>query len=93
VLQEKEIPLSITLVNLQGKQDCKFTIGYNFSTQPKRAKFAEGWPSSVEENLERLADAGEAMDQLATLCRNCKGMIASPFPCICRPSILTPLQS
>lgn len=72
--QEREIPLTYTIVNLQGKQGCKYSVGIYWSPKPKRKKLAEGWPESVEENLERLADAGDSMDSFATLCRNCNGI-------------------
>ena len=63
----------MTIVNLQGKTDCKYVIGYYFSIKPKRAKFAQGFPTSEEENFERLKDAGEAMENVIPVCRNCGG--------------------
>lgn len=69
----------MTNVDLQGKQGCKYVIGFYYSPKPKRVKFTEGWPSDAEENLERLADAGEPMDNFATLCRNCNGTVSAPL--------------
>lgn len=67
------MPLTLTNVNLQGKTGCKYTVGFYFSPKPKRSKFAEGWPSNSDENLERLADAGRPMEVLLPLCRRCNG--------------------
>ena len=67
------MPLTLTNVNLQGKVGCKYTVGFYFSPRPKRSKFAEGWPSNPDENLERLADAGRPMEVLLPLCRRCNG--------------------
>lgn len=61
----------MTSVNLQGKGDCEYVIGYYYSPKPKRAKFAEGFPSSPEENLERLKDAGTPMQHVLPFCYNC----------------------
>ncbi|KAK5013853.1 hypothetical protein LTR16_003272 [Cryomyces antarcticus] len=69
---EKEVSLTHTIVNLQGKIDCKYVVGFYFSAKPKRAKFADGWPASPEENIERLADAGYVMDRMVPKCINCR---------------------
>lgn len=62
-----------TLVNLQGKLDCKYEVGYYFSDKPRRAILAQGWPSSSAENLERLEDAGMVMDRGIPKCGRCSG--------------------
>ena len=69
----KEQPISDmhTIVNLQGKQDLKFVVSFQWSDKPRRAKFAEGWPESKEDNLTRLAEAGFVMDGLKMKCSNC----------------------
>lgn len=71
------MPQTLTLVNLQGKAGCKYTIGYFFTDKPKRKIFATGWPESAEVNLERLADAGVPMENYVPLCRNCNGEYAT----------------
>lgn len=71
--QEKEIFVTQTLVNLQGKLDCKYEVGYYFSDKPRRAILAQGWPSSPAENLERLEDAGMVMDRGIPKCGRCSG--------------------
>lgn len=68
IAKEQEISDTHTIVNLQGVKDQKFVISYQFSNKPKRAKFAEGWPTSKEENLTRLAEAGFVMDGLVIKC-------------------------
>lgn len=75
IAQEMELPKSMSLVNLQGKAGQEFVVGYFFSAKPKRAIFATGWPSSPEENIERLGNAGVPMENFIPLCRNCDGML------------------
>lgn len=72
------MPLSLTNVDLGGKQGCKYQVGYQYSPKPRRKNFAEGWPASAEENLERLQDAGETMDNLKPVCRNCERTFIRP---------------
>ena len=76
---EKELPKTITIVNLQGKLDCKYQVAIHRRAKPKRAAWAEGWPASPEENLERLADAGAPMDRGVAKCDNCGGRLSN-FP-------------
>lgn len=77
IAKEQEISDMHTIVNLQGKQDQKFVVSFQWSNKPKRAAFAEGWPKSAEENTTRLAEAGFVMDGLKVKCRNC---ISLPSP-------------
>lgn len=72
----KEIFVTQTFVNLQGKLDCKYEVGYYFSDKPKRKSAAQGWPSSAAENLERLSDAGVTMDRGIPKCPRCNGISA-----------------
>ena len=62
-----------TLVNLQGKLDCTFEVGFFFDNKPKRPIFAKGWPKNATENLERLRDAGIVMDRGIVKCVRCNG--------------------
>ncbi|KAL9116846.1 MAG: hypothetical protein Q9187_006624, partial [Circinaria calcarea] len=71
IASEKEVTDTFTLVNFQGKQDCKYTVGYFFSDKPPRSFLKEGWPASPEENLVRLRDAGIPMDRGVPKCGNC----------------------
>ena len=62
-----------TLVNIQGKIDCAYEVGFYFSDRPQRPKAKEGWPKSTQENLERLKDAGLPMDRGIPKCGRCGG--------------------
>ena len=61
-------------MDLQGKLDRKYQVQYAFTTNPKRGKSKEGWPSSPEENLERLKDAGISVERGIPKCNNCNRM-------------------
>ncbi|PGH15290.1 hypothetical protein AJ79_02455 [Helicocarpus griseus UAMH5409] len=71
---EKEITECHSLVNLQGKLNCKYVVGYYFSEKPHRPSLQERWPASPEENLERLANAGIPLDRQIPKCSNCGQM-------------------
>lgn len=73
MLKEKEVTSTFTLMNLQGKLDCKYTVGFFYSDQPQRLALKQGWPSSLEENLERLKDAGIPVERGIPKCSNCDG--------------------
>lgn len=62
-----------TLVNLQGKLDCTFEVGFYHSDKPRRAILAQGWPSSPAENEKRLEDAGLPVDRGIPKCGRCSG--------------------
>ncbi|EME83300.1 uncharacterized protein MYCFIDRAFT_136456, partial [Pseudocercospora fijiensis CIRAD86] len=72
IAKEQTIADTHTIVNLQGKSGMKYVVSYQFSDKPKRAKFAEGWPASKEDNRIRLAEAGVVMDGLVPKCSNCQ---------------------
>jgi hypothetical protein len=57
-----------------GIPDQKHLLIFNWSKDPTRPLFAEGWPESEEQNLENLATAGLEVDRGITICRNCGGM-------------------
>lgn len=44
---------------------------YALSDKPQRPAHKDRWPSSAEENLERLADSGVPMDRFVPKCRRC----------------------
>lgn len=71
VAKQQEVSDTMTIVNLQGVPGQEFVVSFQFSVKPRRAKLAEGWPSSQEENVERLASAGFVMDGFVLKCRNC----------------------
>ncbi|KAL2152704.1 hypothetical protein VTH82DRAFT_5888 [Thermothelomyces myriococcoides] len=68
-----EKALASTLVNmdLQGNLGKKYTVTYRFQWNPPRPRDRELWPKNVEENLERLADAGEVVYGGLPKCINC----------------------
>ena len=70
----------MSLINLQGKLNCKYVVGFYFSHKPQRATLRERWPQSVEENLVRLEDAGLPYDRQIPKCSNCGGKQNNPGP-------------
>lgn len=72
IAKVQEISDTHTIVNLQGKDGQKFVVSIQWSAKPKRAAFKEGWPSSPEENMERLETAGFVMDGMVLKCSNCE---------------------
>lgn len=71
IAKEQEIAASYTIINFQGVKDLKYVVSFQFSAKPKRARFAEGWPATPEENMQRLAEAGIVMDSYVPKCRRC----------------------
>ena len=61
-------------MNLQGKLDCKYHVGFFFSDKPQRSALKEGWPRNAAENLARLKDAGIPVERGIPKCSNCDGM-------------------
>ena len=72
IAKVQEISDTHTIVNLQGKDSQKFVVSIQWSDKPKRAAFAEGWPTSAEDNMARLEEAGFVMDGMVLKCSNCK---------------------
>ncbi|KAI9826675.1 MAG: hypothetical protein M1819_007309 [Sarea resinae] len=71
IARTKEIAVTQTIIDLQGKLECEFEVGYYFSPRPRRINAAINWPSSPEENLERLENAGTVQDRGVSKCGNC----------------------
>jgi len=63
-----------TIVDLHGTIDQKYIVSLQLSPKPDRKKYEASWPKSTEENLERLGNAGFAMDNFKPKCSNCGGM-------------------
>ncbi|KAI4264349.1 MAG: hypothetical protein L6R42_000534 [Xanthoria sp. 1 TBL-2021] len=72
--REGEILDTHTLVDLSGKKDCKYKVGYFLKKTPRSGKLADVWPSSEEENLIRLKDAGAPYERGIPKCLRCKEM-------------------
>ncbi|MCJ1393302.1 hypothetical protein MMC18_006174 [Xylographa bjoerkii] len=71
IAYEKEMTDTYTLMDLNGKLDCKYHVGFFFSDKPPRGSLKEGWPSSPEENQKRLKDAGIPVERGIPKCSNC----------------------
>ncbi|PYI12316.1 hypothetical protein BO78DRAFT_434684 [Aspergillus sclerotiicarbonarius CBS 121057] len=71
---DKEVSDVLSLIDLQGKLNCTYVVGFYYSPKPQRTNLSERWPSSPEENLERLADAGLPYDRQVPKCSNCGQM-------------------
>ncbi|RDW93447.1 putative zinc knuckle transcription factor (CnjB) [Aspergillus mulundensis] len=74
IAMNRETADCISLIDLQGKLNCTYVVGFFYSPKPQRANLRERWPSSVEENLERLQDAGLPYDRQIPKCGNCGEM-------------------
>lgn len=62
---------TLTNMDLQGNMGKKHTVTYRFGARPTRPRERDVWPETPEQNLERLADAGEVVDRGLTKCTNC----------------------
>jgi len=69
---EKEVADTFTLMSLQGKTGCKYTIGYFFSPKPPKKTLLECWPATPDDNLRRLDDAGLPVDSFIPKCGRCE---------------------
>ncbi|KAI9681568.1 MAG: hypothetical protein M1829_000765 [Trizodia sp. TS-e1964] len=88
IAKEADHTEAFTIMDLQGKIDCKYQVVLNLGKSPKRRNMANGWPESPEENLERLADAGMVVDRRVMLCRNC-GEVGHGFKsCTQEPQVI-----
>lgn len=74
IAKQQDVAKTHTIVNLQGQIDQTYALSIQFSAKPRRAKFAEGWPESAEDNMSRLVEAGFIMDRMTELCSNCNGV-------------------
>lgn len=59
-------------MDLQGNLDKTYTVNWRWSALCARPKEKEAWPTSPEENMERLADGGEPVDRGIPKCGNCE---------------------
>ena len=58
-------------IDLQGKLGKKYVVGFYYSPKAQRENLKERWPASVEDNIERLEDAGLPYDRQVPKCNNC----------------------
>ncbi|KAI9823156.1 MAG: hypothetical protein M1832_002599 [Thelocarpon impressellum] len=74
---EPDIPKPFTLINFQGKLDCKYKAFYRFNPDPRGKNEIDGWPESVEENMEQLGHTPKfckeenTVERVVVKCMNC----------------------
>ncbi|QGA16444.1 hypothetical protein EYB26_004111 [Talaromyces marneffei] len=69
--KQKEGFENYTFIDLQGKLNCTYVVKFFFDNKPHRDHLVKRWPTSPEDNLERLTDAGFEYDRLIPKCVNC----------------------
>jgi hypothetical protein len=74
IAMEKELAVTYTNMDLQGNLDKKFSVSWRLSPHHQRPKEKDAWPATPEENLVRLADAGEPVDRGIPKCSNCDNL-------------------
>lgn len=79
---EKPLVSTLTNMDLQGNLGKKHTVTYRFQWNPPRPRDRELWPKDVDENIERLKDAGEVVHGGLPKCHNCEeiGHVAKSCP-------------
>lgn len=79
---EKTLASTFTNMDLQGCLGKTYTVTYRFQWNPPRPRDREVWPKDVDENIERLGDAGEVVYGGLPKCGNCDeiGHIAKSCP-------------
>jgi hypothetical protein len=71
IAKKQEVAKNMTIVDLIGNPDREYVLSVQFTSKPRRAKLAQGWPENEAQNLERLASAGYVQDCGVPLCGNC----------------------
>lgn len=79
IAMEKEHGDTFTVVDMQGNIGKKYCVYYFTSNKPQRPNMKDRWPESDDDNLDRLADAGIAVDRGVSKCNNCKSSILVIF--------------
>ena len=77
IAKQQEIAKNMTIVDLIGNPDQMFVLTIQLSEKPRRARMAQGWPETPDENLRRLTKAGFIQDKGVPLCSNCGGVLSS----------------
>lgn len=70
-IEKPNLAATLTNMDLQGNLGKKYTVTYRFQWNPPRPRDRELWPKDVDENIERLKDAGEVVDGGLPKCHNC----------------------
>ena len=71
------MPKTFTYVNLQGELDQKYQVGFHLSDKPKRKTQKASWPETLEDNLNRLKEAGLPFERGIPKCNRCNGQIST----------------
>lgn len=71
IAKKQDIAANMTIVDMIGNPGREYVLTIQLSAKPRRAKMAQGWPESPEQNLERLATAGFVHDVGVPMCGNC----------------------
>ncbi|KAK4219733.1 hypothetical protein QBC37DRAFT_409635 [Rhypophila decipiens] len=81
-IEKAGLASTMTNMDLQGNMEKKHTVTYRFQWNPPRPRDRELWPADVDENIERLADAGEVVPRGLPKCSNCSeiGHISKSCP-------------
>lgn len=80
IAMEKEHGDTFTVVDMQGSIGKKYCVCYFTHNKPQRPHMKARWPESDEDNLDRLADAGIAVDRGVSKCNNCKSSFLTVSP-------------
>jgi hypothetical protein len=70
-IEKPSLAATLTNMDLQGNLGKKYTVTYRFQWNPPRPRDRELWPNDMDENIERLKDAGEVTAGSLPKCRNC----------------------
>lgn len=70
-IEKESLSATLTNMDLQGYLAKKYTVTYRFQWNPPRPRERDLWPKDVEENIERLKDAGEVVYGGLPKCSNC----------------------
>ena len=73
IAYEKEVTDTYTLMDMSGRLDCKYHVGFYWNFKCPRAALKESWPKDEEDNMARLSDAGIPVDRGIPKCTNCEG--------------------
>lgn len=71
IATERQLINVFSNMDLQGNMGKKYSISLRFSEKPERPREIDLWPTSREEILGRLDDAGEPVNNGQTKCHRC----------------------
>ena len=83
IAYKKEVTDTYTLMDMSGKLDCKYHVGFFWGFKCPRAAMKEGWPKDEEDNEARLSNAGIPVERGIPKCTNCDGKYIPTCLVIC----------